>query len=254
MPIYGCKFSIPATEVTAVGTQIDTTKFSDGEHTLKVTNGESTKEVTFIVDNKAPEIDLGVEDGSVLSGNLTFGPKVIEDHTLDTFVVTLDGEQINNVYETTAYSLGDGQHIISAFAKDAAGNETTKTAVFTVDGTQITITAGGTTDITDNSASLYLNVSNVKSDTKATFYKAEKIDTDSIKTNTSEGILPYIQYTVNVADAKDDEMIVADWDGKASNNDGTHAETMYVLNTAMVNGMRLQKQTATEQLRMQHLQ
>lgn len=232
MPIYGCKFSIPATEVTAVGTQIDTTKFSDGEHTLKVTNGESTKEVTFIVDNKAPEIDLGVEDGSVLSGNLTFGPKVIEDHTLDTFVVTLDGEQINNVYETTAYSLGDGQHIISAFAKDAAGNETTKTAVFTVDGTQITITAGGTTDITDNSASLYLNVSNVKSDTKATFYKAEKIDTDSIKTNTSEGILPYIQYTVNVADAKDDEMIVADWDGKASNNDGTHAETMYVLNTA----------------------
>lgn len=27
-------------------------------------------------------------------------------------------------------------------------------------------------------------------------------------------------------------MIVADWDGKASNNDGTHAETMYVLNTA----------------------
>ena len=231
-PYMDASFSIPATEVTAVGTQIDTTKLSDGEHTLKVTNGESTKEVTFIVDNKAPEIDLGVEDGSVLSGNLTFGPKVIEDHTLDTFVVTLDGEQINNVYETTAYSLGDGQHIISAFAKDAAGNETTKTAVFTVDGTQITITAGGTTDITDNSASLYLNVSNVKSDTKATFYKAEKIDTDSIKTNTLEGILPYIQYTVNVADAKDDEMIVADWDGKASNNDGTHAETMYVLNTA----------------------
>ena len=231
-PYMDASFSIPATEVTAVGTQIDTIKLSDGEHTLKVTNGESTKEVTFIVDNKAPEIDLGVEDGSVLSGNLTFGPKVIEDHTLDTFVVTLDGEQINNVYETTAYSLGDGQHIISAFAKDAAGNETTKTAVFTVDGTQITITAGGTTDITDNSASLYLNVSNVKSDTKATFYKAEKIDTDSIKTNTLEGILPYIQYTVNVADAKDDEMIVADWDGKASNNDGTHAETMYVLNTA----------------------
>ena len=69
-------FSIPATEVTAVGTQIDTTKLSDGEHTLKVTNGKSTKEVTFIVDNKAPEIDLGVEDGSVLSGNLTFSPKV----------------------------------------------------------------------------------------------------------------------------------------------------------------------------------
>lgn len=70
------------------------------------------------------------------------------------------------------------------------------------------------------------------SDTTTTFYKAEKIDTDSIKTNTSEGILPYIQYTVNVPDVKDDEIIAANWNGEASNSDGTHAGTMYVLNTA----------------------
>lgn len=231
-PYMDVSFTIPSSEVTAVGTQVDTTKLSDGEHILKVTNGTSTKEVTFIVDNKAPEIELGVNDGDVLRGNITLNPKVTETNTLDEFVVTLDGEQISDVYETTSYALGDGVHTIAAFAKDAAGNETTKSALFTVEGAQITIISGGTSDVTDNSASLYLNVKSDNSDTTTTFYKAEKIDTDSIKTNTSEGILPYIQYTVNVPDVKDDEIIAANWNGEASNSDGTHAGTMYVLNTA----------------------
>lgn len=231
-PYMDVSFTIPSSEVTAVGTQVDTTKLSDGEHILKVTNGTSTKEVTFIVDNKAPEIELGVNDGDVLRGNITLNPKVMETNTLDEFVVTLDGEQISDVYETTSYALGDGVHTIAAFAKDAAGNETTKSASFTVEGAQITIISGGTSDVTDNSASLYLNVKSDNSDTTTTFYKAEKIDTDSIKTNTSEGILPYIQYTVNVPDVKDDEIIAANWNGEASNSDGTHAGTMYVLNTA----------------------
>ena len=226
-PYMDVSFTIPSSEVTAVGTQVDTTKLSDGEHILKVTNGTSTKEVTFIVDNKAPEIELGVNDGDVLRGNITLNPKVTETNTLDEFVVTLDGEQISDVYETTSYV-----HTIAAFAKDAAGNETTKSALFTVEGAQITIISGGTSDVTDNSASLYLNVKSDNSDTTTTFYKAEKIDTDSIKTNTSEGILPYIQYTVNVPDVKDDEIIAANWNGEASNSDGTHAGTMYVLNTA----------------------
>lgn len=231
-PYMDVSFTIPSSEVTAVGTQVDTTKLSDGEHILKVTNGTSTKEVTFIVDNKAPEIELGVNDGDVLRGNITLNLKVTETNTLDEFVVTLDGEQISDVYETTSYALGDGVHTIAAFAKDAAGNETTKSASFTVEGAQITIISGGTSDVTDNSASLYLNVKSDNSDTTTTFYKAEKIDTDSIKTNTSEGILPYIQYTVNVPDVKDDEIIAANWNGEASNSDGTHAGTMYVLNTA----------------------
>lgn len=231
-PYMDVSFTIPSSEVTAVGTQVDTTKLSDGEHILKVTNGTSTKEVKFIVDNKAPEIELGVNDGDVLRGNITLNPKVTETNTLDEFVVTLDGEQISDVYETTSYALGDGVHTIAAFAKDAAGNETTKSALFTVEGAQITIISGGTSDVTDNSASLYLNVKSDNSDTTTTFYKAEKIDTDSIKTNTSEGILPYIQYTVNVPDVKDDEIIAANWNGEASNSDGTHAGTMYVLNTA----------------------
>lgn len=230
-PYMDVSFSVPVSEVTAVGAEVDTTKLYDGEHTLKVTNGTSTKEVTFIVDNTAPIINLGVENGSVLTGNITLNPKAAEANTLEEFVVTLDGEQINDVYETTAYELGDGQHTISVFAKDAAGNEAVKTAAFTVEGADITVTAGGASNITDNSASLYLTLQSVNSDTQAAFYKAEKIDAVSITTNTTEGILPYIQYTMNVKDVKDDETIVANWNGEASNSDNTHASTMYVLNT-----------------------
>ena len=91
------------------------------------------------------------------------------------------------------------------------------------DSAKVTIKDGLTSDITDNSASLYLNLENVKSDTTATFYRAERIKADSIKTDTSEGILPYIQYTVNVPDVKDDEIIAANWDGEASNSNDTHA-------------------------------
>lgn len=65
--------------------------------------------------------------------------------------MTLDGEQINDTYETTSFALGDGQHTITAFAKDAAGNETTKTAVFMADSAKVTIKDGLTSDITDNS-------------------------------------------------------------------------------------------------------
>ncbi|MGN0320647.1 MAG: metallophosphoesterase, partial [Lachnospira sp.] len=171
------------------------------------------------------------ENNSRLTGNITLNPQVTETNTLSDMVVTLDDEQINTSYETTAYELGDGQHTISVFAKDAAGNEASKAASFIVEGATITVTSGGASDITETSASLYLTLQNVNSDTKATFYKAEKVDTSSITTNTVEGILPYIQYTINVGSIKDNETVVANWDGEASNSDGTHASKMYVLNT-----------------------
>ncbi len=233
-PYMDVSFSIPATEVTAVGAEIDTKTLSDGEHTLKVTDGTNTKEVTFIVDNNAPVIELGLENGADLTGNITFNPQVTEENTLSDVIYTLDGEMIETPYETTAYKLGEGEHTLVAYAEDKAGNYTTETATFTISDVSVAVTDAGTTDITDNSASLYLTVDNTASDTQATFYKAEKVDTADVTTNTSSGILPYIQYTVNVGEVANDNVIIANWDGTASNSDDTHASTMYVLNT--VNG------------------
>ena len=229
-PYMDVSFSVPSSEVTAVGTEIDTTKLSNGTHTLKVTNGTSTKEVTFIVDNEAPVISLGVEDGNELSGYITLEPQLTENNTLDYMVVTLDGEEILTPYETSAYELGNGEHTIAVVAKDAAGNESAKAATFKVSNAEITLKDAGTTDITDSSASLYLTLQDNTSDTQATFYQAEKIETNNITTNTTTGILPYIQYTIKVGEVKNDDVILASWDGTASNSDDTHVNTMYVLN------------------------
>ena len=231
-PYMDVSFSVPATEVTAVGTVVDTNNLSNGEHTLKVTNGTSTKEVTFIVDNNAPVIDLGIENGADLTGNITLNPQVTEENTLSDVIVSLDGEEIETPYETTAYKLGEGEHTLVAYAEDEAGNYETEIAIFTISDALVSVTDAGATDITDSSASLYLTVDNTSSDTQATFYKAEKVDTAEVTTNTSGGILPYIQYTVNVGEVAGDDVIVASWDGAASNSDDTHASTMYVLNTS----------------------
>lgn len=231
-PYMDVSFSVPATEVTAVGTEIDTTALSEGEHTIKVTDGTSTKEVKFVVDNTAPVISLGVENGANLTGKITIAPTVSEENSLSDVIITLDGEQIYDTFETTAYNLGEGEHTLVVYAEDKAGNAATKTATFTVSGTEICVTDATTTKITNSSASLSLSVQSKGSDTKATFYKAEKVDTSSITTeDSSDGILPYIQYTINVGDVDDTDTVYANWDGKATNSDATHASTMYVLNT-----------------------
>ena len=230
-PYMDVSFTVPASEVTGVGTEIDTLNLADGEHTLKVTNGTSTKEVKFIVDNSKPEITTGIEDGSELTGKITIDPQVTETNTLDELVVLLDETEIITPYETTAYELGKGEHTLSVFAKDAAGNENDVAVTFNVSDVSMAVTDAGATDITDSSASLYLTLQNSTADTQATFYKAEKVDTSRISTETTSGILPYIQYTINVGDVKNDDVILANWDGTASNADNTHASTMYVLNT-----------------------
>lgn len=230
-PYMDVSFSVPADEVTAVGTEIDTTKLPDGEHILTVTDGTSTKEVKFIVDNTPPEITLGIEDGCDLTGKITFNPQTADTNTLETVLVTLDEEQIDIPYETTAYNLLEGSHILMVYAKDAAGNESVKTAAFTVSNAAIAVREAQAADITENSATLYLTLENSVSNTNAVFYKAEQVNTDNITTNTESGILPYIQYTINVGNVKEDDIIVANWDGTASNSDETHASTMFVLNT-----------------------
>lgn len=63
-PYLDAAFTIPAADATAVGAVIDTTALTEGAHTLTVTDGVNTKNVSFLVDNTAPVIDLGVQDGT----------------------------------------------------------------------------------------------------------------------------------------------------------------------------------------------
>lgn len=226
-PYMDVSFSVPASEATAVGALLDTTKLSDGEHTLLVTNGVSRQTVRFIVDNKAPEIDLGITAGSELGCTASIDPQIKETFTLKKFSVTLDGQAIETPFRG---ALEKGEHILSAYAEDLAGNVTTKTAAFSVSDAAFILSGAGAADITDSGAKLYLSLQSA-SDAEAAFYKAEKIGTSKIETKMAAGILPYIQYTIDVGSVSAQARILADWDGKSSGSDGTHASTMYVLNT-----------------------
>lgn len=91
-----------------MGAVIDTTELTEGAHTLTVTDGTNTKKVSFLVDNTAPVIDLGVQDGETFSGAIRLAPTVTEENTLGEMVVTLDGEPVSDDIDTNAVTLGAG--------------------------------------------------------------------------------------------------------------------------------------------------
>ena len=73
------------------------------------------------MDNTAPVIDLGVQDGETFSGAIRLAPTVTEENTLDERVVTLDGEPVSGNINTNAVTLGAGTHTLAVYARDAAG-------------------------------------------------------------------------------------------------------------------------------------
>ncbi|MBQ7345247.1 MAG: metallophosphoesterase, partial [Oscillospiraceae bacterium] len=230
-PYMNVTFTIPDTDVDAVGVSLDTTTLSDGKHTLKVVSGTSTKEVTFIVDNSAPTVDLGIASGATLTGNITLAPEITDANGINESAVTLDGEPIQTPCTITAYDLGEGEHTLATYVKDAAGNETSKEVTFLVDDVVMSVTDAGTKDITHSTAQMYLTAQSDAA-TSVTFYRAEKIDTAQVQTNTVDGLVPYIQYTIDVSTATAGDEVRVDWDGTASGADDAHASRMFVQNAA----------------------
>ena len=228
-PYMDVTFSIPAADAPAIGVKVDTTKLTDGEHTLKVTNGTVSKSVKFIVDNTAPAVNLGISSGATLSGSIVLDPKITDACTLDTVTATLDGKEITLPYSTTAFELGKGSHTLSVFARDAAGNETTKSVSFNVADVSMTVSGAAADSVTHDSAKLQLTV-NSGSAAETTFYQARPVDASAISAATTDGLVPYITYTVNVGETTADQILMVSWEGTASNMDADHAPTMYAQN------------------------
>ena len=228
-PYMDVTFSIPAADAPAIGVKVDTTTLTDGAHTLKVTNGTASKAVTFIVDNTAPSVNLGISSGATLTGQIVLNPQITEANTLDSVIATLDGKEVSLPYATTAFELGEGSHSLSVYAKDAAGNETTKSVTFNVADVSMTLSGTGSSDVTHSTAKLQLTV-NTGSAAQTTFYPARSVEASNISASTTDGLVPYITYTVNVGDVSDDQVIIASWNGTASNADDAHVNTMYALN------------------------
>ncbi|MBX8465151.1 S-layer family protein [Deinococcus sp. RIT780] len=127
---------------------LDTTKLSDGAHTLRAIafdnaglSAETSASLT--VDNTAPVVNwISPADGTVTRGEVTLNATTNEG----TVTYTVDGTPLTGNKATFS---SDGTHTITATAQDAAGNRTTSTIRVTSDATaptaQITSPTAGST-------------------------------------------------------------------------------------------------------------
>lgn len=123
-------FDIPEQAFSAKSYTLDTSKLSDGEHTIVVKNGKTKKTVKVIVDNSAPEINSSIINNQTYKGNFTIDAEVIDANAGDAPSATLDGEPIELPYDTSSAQLSAGTHTIVYQVADRLGNTTTKTVKF----------------------------------------------------------------------------------------------------------------------------
>ena len=148
---------------------LDTTKLSDGAHTLRAVATDnvglsSQTSLTIQTDNTAPAVTwLSPTDGSMVGGTVNLNATTNEG----TVEYTVDGEKVTG----TSYTFkADGAHTITASATDKAGNTTTSTIKVTSDATaptaQITTPAQGAT-ITSNPVTVSVSGSDSLSGVKS---------------------------------------------------------------------------------------
>lgn len=123
-------FELPDNAFSAKTYTLDTTKLTDGEHTVVVKNGKSKKTVKIVVDNTAPQINSSLVNNQTYKGPFTINAEVIDENVGNAPSATLDGEPIELPYDTSSAKLTAGTHTIVYQATDRIGNTTKKTVKF----------------------------------------------------------------------------------------------------------------------------
>ncbi|WRS28647.1 metallophosphoesterase [Oscillospiraceae bacterium MB08-C2-2] len=256
-PSLDLYFKIPKEKLTAVGYELDTTKLSDGKYTIKATSGSLTQTASILVDNTAPSIGAGIEEGALVSGTLQINPEVIDENGLDIsqYIVSLDGKAITVPYSVPTRELSPGAHTLHISALDIGGNEAQKTVAFYTDTKDPAGITAKAVDITANQAKLSVSVGELNGSSAAVdFYKGriltlengeisvtkgvgnkpiEVVNGNSNITVTSpDGDLPYQIFTIQVGNTEESDNIAANWNGTANYADASRALSMYVLNLA----------------------
>ena len=121
-------FTLTEEDFSAVRYLWDTTKVSNGQHT--VSNG--SEQITVTVDNAPPVITTNMEDGKEYhQGTIEV---TAEDDTSSevTTVVLLDGKTISVPYDFRSVEMKAGTHTLSITARDQLGNTAEKEITFTI--------------------------------------------------------------------------------------------------------------------------
>lgn len=133
-PVVDFNFNITDELIASKAYALDTTKLSDGEHTIKVSHstiGEKTAVVK--VDNTAPAIAAALEEGKEYRGAFTIDATVQDALSgVDKVEAWLDETPITIPYATASKDLAAGEHVFKVQATDKVGNTVQKEVAFTV--------------------------------------------------------------------------------------------------------------------------
>ncbi|PJJ73617.1 LPXTG-motif cell wall-anchored protein [Diaminobutyricimonas aerilata] len=124
-------FTLPDDAFTSVAHEWDTTKVSDGSHTVSAVGAAGSSTVTVRVDNTAPAVTTDLEE-RLYQGEFVIDAEATDGGSgLESLTATLDGEAITLPFRTSSLQLAAAEHVAVFTATDALGNVGTREVRFT---------------------------------------------------------------------------------------------------------------------------
>ncbi|CAM3298279.1 S-layer-like y domain-containing protein [Paenibacillus lupini] len=133
-PVVDFNFNISDELLASKAYALDTTKLSDGEHTVKVSHSVAGEKTAIVkVDNTAPVITSSLDEGKEYRGPFTIDATVQDALSgLDNVKGWLDETPITLPYATSSKDLTGGEHVFKIQAVDKVGNVAEKEVKFSV--------------------------------------------------------------------------------------------------------------------------
>lgn len=235
-PYMEVSFKVPAAEAEAVGTVVNTKDLTDGEHTITAASGDKTTTAAVIVDNKEPEINLGIEENQTLYDTFYIDALTVTDENgVNDVAISLDDEALEYPAAVVPYDLSVGEHTLKIVATDMAGNVAKKDITFTTEEVDPGVIGSNNGEIEYESANLSVSLEE-GTEATVTFLEGRALTVENAGITAGEvveqgnGEAPYQMFTVNTGDVTADTEVAVNWNGTASNADKTHPLTMFVLN------------------------
>ncbi|GLX65752.1 S-layer homology domain-containing protein [Paenibacillus glycanilyticus] len=133
-PVMDFNFVIPEELLASKAYALDTTKLTDGEHSVKVSHSTFGEKTAIVkVDNTAPAITTSLEDGKEYRGAFTIDASATDALSgVEQTLAWLDETPITIPYATASKDLTGGEHVFKIQSTDKVGNVAVKEVTFTV--------------------------------------------------------------------------------------------------------------------------
>ncbi|QCT03368.1 metallophosphoesterase [Paenibacillus algicola] len=175
--VLGASFHIPADQFISRAYLWDTTKVPDGVYQVAAETGTYSKSAYVTVDNTAPVIQTGLQEGMLYRGAFSIEAQVTDQYAgVKQVTALLDGEEIQLPYATSSSKLGGGEHELVITALDHADNKAEYSVTFQVPNENPLqpelISPSNGQSLTGTSAELKVNVQDESGDPmKVSFYR-----------------------------------------------------------------------------------